>query len=68
MPDLKDLYAKQHQKTGAFSHPSLNLDLELRDGNGNSLRIAVADANADLLDAGLLSGGSGGTSELCGLC
>lgn len=35
--------------------------LELRYSNGNSLRIAVANADADLLDTGLLGSGSSST-------
>jgi hypothetical protein len=38
--------------------------LELRYSNSNSLRVAVADANADLLDTGFLSSGSSGAVEL----
>jgi hypothetical protein len=38
--------------------------LKLRDRNSNSLRITVADANADLFDTRLLGGGGGSTMKL----
>lgn len=38
--------------------------LKLRDRNSNSLRVTVADANADLLDTRLLGGSGSSTMKL----
>lgn len=50
------------ETTPAVQYPDSNL--EVRNGDGNSLRVAVADADGDLLDTGLLGSGSGGTVKL----
>lgn len=61
-----EIFASIHQSHVRIVTSRFFLNLEVRNGDCNSLRITVADADGDLLDTSLLGSGSGGTVKLNG--